>query len=494
MSLTEALAGVDGDMWAKARDREIAQLEKYGVIEWVDQVPEGKKIVDTKWVLLEKEERPKENKKQYKARLTARGFTQRSGIDYDETYAPVCREETWRILICMSLRDNLVMRQFDVEAAFLNGPLEEEIYVKDKHATGTKAWRLRKALYGLKQAASNWNLVINDLLSGIGYHQCPDDPGLYQGSKGLICVHVDDLLCAFTSKEDMKEWETEIGKHVTLEDRGLPSRFLGMTITWGATTAQVMGADTIRKAAETYGITKEARSPYLAGEKLLNEDADKNKYQAMIGSILYIARMWRPDIRYAVARLCIKSASPKSVNVQKAKKVLGYLLATQHKGIQLGPLDEEIEVYCDAGEETLEDHATNGIVVKSGASPLSWTSRKQDVTILSSTEAEYVALSAAAQDALWFTKMITFLEYPQMITIRTDNEGAATLTKNPDFHKRTKHIRRQHHFIRECVTNGELLVKWIAGTDNPADMLTKPVTGTKFTTLKKMIGMTMGKA
>jgi len=173
--------------------------DKYGVYKWIDMVPAGGKTIDTKWVVREKEEKAVSDPKRYKARLTARGFTQRAGIDYHDTYAPVCREESWRLLICCGLKDRMVIRQYNIEGAFLNGPLQEELYVKDAHATGDRAWRLIKSLYGTKQAAHNWNRVIDDILVGLGFIRSPDDPGLYfhiqDGS--IITIHVDDLLCAF---------------------------------------------------------------------------------------------------------------------------------------------------------------------------------------------------------------------------------------------------------------------------------------------------------
>ena len=140
----------------------------------------------------------------------------------------------------------------------------------------------------------------------------------------------------------------------------------------------------------------------------------------------------------------------------------------------------------------MQDKATSGILIMSGNSPISWTSRKQDVTTLSSTEAEYIALGSGAQDAMWLRKILEFLEVPTVPRVWTDNRGASTLSYNPDFHKRTKHIRRRHHFVRECAEEGDITVHWVSGDKNPADMLTKPVPGPRLTTLKHQAGMTAG--
>ena len=487
LTIAQALESTKSHLWKEAMQRELALLDKYGVYKWIDAVPAGGKIIDTKWVVREKEEKAVSDPKRYKARLTARGFTQRAGIDYHDTYAPVCRAESWRLLICCGLKDRMVIRQYDIERAFLNGPLQEELYVKDTHATGDKAWKLVKSLYGTKQAAHNWNRVIDDILVGLGFIQSPDDPGLYfhiqDGS--IITIHVDDLLCAFRTHKIREAWEAELKKHLTVEEKGLPSRFLGMDITWSQEGAKVTGAPAIQSLANMWQVTKESDIPFLT---TIEDDtpADTKSFQAMVGSLLFIARMWRPDIRYAVNRLCMKASKPNITDVRRGCRIISYLLETQDEGITLRELCNSLDIFTDAGEENLEEKATTGVLVICGRSPLGWTARKQDVTTLSPTEAEYIALGVGAQDAMWLRKILGFLNRPIVPRVWTDNHGASTLAYNPDFHKRTKHIRRRHHFVREC---GDITVHWVPGEENPADMLTKPVTGARLAALKKITGM-----
>ena len=507
LTIAEALASPETAKWQQAMQRELEQLQRYSVYEWVDEVPAGAKVVDTKWVLREKEEKSSEDPKRYKVRLTARGFTQRAGIDYHETYAPVCREESWRILICLALARNMLVRQFDIEGAFLNGPLQEVLYVKDVHATGQKAWRLKKSLYGTKQAAHNWNRVLDDVLTGLGFIKCPDDPGLYYraSDQGLIIVHVDDLLVALASSRAMQEWIDAMNQHFTMEDRGTPKRLLGMDISWDQQGVHITGQSAIQSLAKDEGITRTAKTPYLtavagppasagppAATPPVTEAVPVRPFQALVGRLLFIARMWRPDVRYAVQRLCIKASKPTEQDQRAAIRIIQYLLGSACEGVTLNSWSDTVDVFTDAGEEVLEDKATSGILVMSGNSPISWTSRKQDVTTLSSTEAEYIALGSGAQDAMWLRKILEFLEVPTVPRVWTDNRGASTLSYNPDFHKRTKHIRRRHHFVRECAEEGDITVHWVPGDENPADMLTKPVPGPRLTTLKHQAGMTAG--
>ena len=493
LTIAEALESPEASDWRKAMSRELAQLEKYGVYEWVDNVPAGAKIVDTKWVVRIKEEKPLHDPKRFKARLTARGFSQRAGVDYDihGTYAPVCREESWRLLITISLKEEMTTKQYDIEAAFLNGELTEELYVKDPHVTGQRAWRLKKGLYGTKQAAHNWNKKLHEVLTSLGFFRCPDDPGLYYrpSDRGMIVVHVDDLLASFRNREIMTIWEEQMNKHFTLEDRGTPKRLLGMDLIWGDDQVIVTGASSIKQLAKDEGITRIAKSPFTTtGEE--SDPIPIKPFQAVTGKLLFIARMWRPDIRYAVQRLCMRASAPTISDKKKADRVISYLLATPNEGIALRKFNHPIDVYTDAGEEKLDDKATTGILILSGKSPIGWASRKQDVTTLSSTEAEYIALSHGAQDGVWLQKVLHFLELnAQAPRVWTDSAGADTLSYNPDYHRQTKHIRRRHHFIRECVENKELTVHWVPGNENPADMLTKPLDTSRIRELKVRAGM-----
>lgn len=231
LTMAEALAGPQSALWKAARDREIAQLERYKVFSWVDKVPPGKKSIDTKWVLKEKLEKEKDDPKRFKARLTARGFTQRKGIDYFATYAPVAREETWRLAISIALSSKLIIEVADIEGAFLNGPLEEELYIQDPHATGHRAWRLLRAIYGLKQAARNWNLVLHDLLLGLGFIQCPDEPGLYSRGGEMVVGHVDDIFVALYTQDSIDQFFNSLSGYITIERKGQPHTLLGMEIT-----------------------------------------------------------------------------------------------------------------------------------------------------------------------------------------------------------------------------------------------------------------------
>ena len=304
-------------------------------------------------------------------------------------------------------------------------------------------------------------------------------------------MHIDDLLRTFLSKEAETAEVQAILAYLTIEERGQPTRFLGMDWKWVAGQLHVSGRMAIEELARDYQITKSASSPFTT--KFQPETpVDTKNFQTLTGRLLFITRMWRPDIRYAVQRLCVKTKTPTQQDWAKGLRIVAYLLRAASEGIVLGPeAHQPVNIFTDAGEEKLEERATSGILTRIGRSPVSWAARMQDVTTLSSTEAEYIALSMGVQDGMWVGKVLEFLNVRDVGVPRiwTDNKGAATLTKNPNFYRRTMHIRRRHHFIRECAGEGRVVVGWVPGSETLADALTKVVAGPRLNELKMALGM-----
>jgi len=186
----------------------------------------------------------------------------------------------------------------------------------------------------------------------------------------------------------------------------------------------------------------------------------------------------------------VKTKAPVEQDWANGLRVVAYLLAIRTEGILLGPDEQQpMDIFTDGGEEKLEDRATSGILIRLGRSPTSWAPRKKDVTPLSSTEAEYIALSMGVQDGMWVGKVMEPLGEHRVPRIWTDNKGAATLTENPNFHRRTKHICRRHQFIRECPGYGSVTVHWLSGQENPADELTQVIAGPMLNAIKEALGM-----
>ena len=221
--------------WAKARIKEREQLLRYQVFTKISKsdIPEGTRIIDTKWVYLIKRKADGTIKK-YKARKVGRGFTQEEGINYDETYAQMMRTETFKILLVIALYRNWAIRQWDVVAAYLQALLKHDIYITDINEDGeTEYWKVHKALYGLKQAGHEWFIMLCDIMGTFGMYQCTGDEGMYVGtaSQTIIGTHVDDLIGITPTEAHLDRTERSVEGQVELDKRGKRSKMLGMELT-----------------------------------------------------------------------------------------------------------------------------------------------------------------------------------------------------------------------------------------------------------------------
>lgn len=489
-SLEQALKGPNADEWRKAMEEEKTQMRKYAVYEEVDDVPPGKRVVDTKWVLKEKRDEHG-NLIRRKARLTGRGFMQTAGIDFDETFAPIARPETWRTLIVLALRDSWHIIQMDVVAAFLNADLKHEMYVKDNRVTGTKAWRLCKALYGLKQSAHEWNNEMTGILGQAGLYPLSTDPSCYRGEGIRIASHVDDFLVTVQHERLADELVQVMQTSIGVEVKGIPKKFLGMTCEWSKDAVTLNQQHAIENLCKLHSIQYGASTPTRSDVDLgpvteRDELADPKKYQQLIGSLLYIAQMTRPDILFLVSALARRNTKAAIRHWEAAQRVLRYLYQTKRLGHTLRA-GSDVTVWVDASYGGENGRSQSGSVTCVGNTAISWSSRKQDVVALSATEAEYIAITSGAQDAVWIKRLLSELGEQITPKILTDNMGAKHLTTNSTFHRRTKHIEIRYHFIRQQLSQGELTIDWVSGKTNRADLLTKPIAGPKFFELQAAV-------
>ena len=199
-------------------------------------IPEGTKIVDTKWVYVIKRKTNGTIEK-YKARKVGRGFTQEAGISYDtdKTYAQMMHPEALKILLVIALHRGWAIRQWDVVAAYLQATLHHDVYVSDiNEQSEVEYWKLNKALYRLKQVGHEWFKTLQKILQLVGLEQCIEDEGTYTSSNGQLIIgsHVDDLLGIALTETDLDKVEQSVEKHVELDKRGKPSKLLGMELTW----------------------------------------------------------------------------------------------------------------------------------------------------------------------------------------------------------------------------------------------------------------------
>ena len=204
-------------------------------------------------------------------------------------------------------------------------------------------------------------------------------------------------------------------------------------------------------------------------------------YQQLCGSYLYLVTATRPDIAYVVCHLCRAMACPTPILIAQFDLLATYLHYNSGVGLTYTPTPSKLKCYGDASWETR--FSTSGWVVIWQCAALSWGSRKQDCVALSSCEAEIIALSECAKDAVHYRKKLSGISssyVTEPTPAATDNKGAHDLSYNPEFHNRTKHVQRRHFYVRDMVEAQELVVPLIKTDDNPADFFTKPVSSDKF--------------
>ena len=477
--------------WAKARQIEREKLQKYGVYTIVQKqdIPEELHPVDTKWVYDVKKDSAG-NITRYRARKVGRGFTQEYGLNYHETFSQMARSESWRVLLTLAINRGWTVMQWDVKAAYLQADLDpqHEIYVKDLTETGeTEYWKLHKALYGLKQAGHQWyNRMRTIMIKTVGLTQCVGDPGCFRSPKKdlIVSTHVDDM-AGYGTPAALAAFEKAVESEVELEKLGQPTKLLGMELTWQKDgSVKLTQKDSIEKLIREHEISITPRNSIpQQGYEQSTETIDPTKYQSLVGSLLYINRMTRPDISLHVNLLGRRTSKPSPENLQTAKQLGQYLASTKNEGLILKteesiitPQEEKdvsIKLYADASYGGENSRSQSGSLVTLFGIPVIWSSRRQDVVSMSITEAEYIACSETAKDSQWISQFLRELGMNPQPILHTDNEAALKLTKTQTFHRRTRHIEHRYHYIRELVDQKVIQITGIKGKNNPADPLTK---------------------
>src|SRR6266404_1438524 len=388
-SYAEAMRSPDSDEWSKACQYEIDTLDKNGTWELVD-LPSGHKTVKSKWVFKLKADG------RFCARLVAKGFTQIPGIDFDETFSPVARFESLRLLLALAALEDWEIHQMDVKSAFLNGVLEEEIYMEQPQGfitTGqeTKVCRLRKAIYGLKQASCAWNLQFHGVLVGLGFKRTHSDAGFYvcnqkEGDGPLIVIlYVDDITILGASLEAVKRLKADLAKRYEMSDLGEIESYLGVRITRDRPNRclQIDQAGYMCDVIDRFGMAdaNPNKTPLPAGADVLlvkydgeASSSDVKHYQSLIGSLLYVQIGTCPDISFAVSRLAQYSANPSPQHLCLAQYVLSYLLGTMDACLCYdGVNGDGLHGYSDSsmGDHTDDRHSTSGYVFLLGNGAIS---------------------------------------------------------------------------------------------------------------------------
>ena len=442
-----------------------------------------------------------------KARLVAQGYSQIEGIDFGETYAPVARLESIRILLAYASHHNFKLQQMDVKSDFLNGPLNELVYVKQPPGFEdlkypNHVYKLDKALYGLKQAPRAWYEHLRELLVDRGFQVGEIDPTLFtkkvNGELFICQLYVDDIIFGFTNKAFNEEFSKLMTDRFEMSMMGEMKFFLGFEIKQLREGTFINQAKYIQDMLKKYELLdlKGASTPMQTKCHLeLNpkgKDVDQKVYRSMIGSLLYLCAS-RPDIVLAVGVCARYQAAPKESHDVAVKRIFRYLAYTPTYGLWY-PKDANFSLCGYTDSDSAGDHddrkSTSGACQFIGRSLVSWSSKKKNCISLSTAEAEYVAAASCCTQLLWMRQ--TLKEYGvdcDKVPLLCDNESAIKIAYNPVQHSRTKHIEIRHHFIRDHVARGDIDLSYVGTRDQLADIFTKPLEEGRFCFLRNELNI-----
>ena len=493
--------------WQKAMEAEMEMIEKNETWELVDR-PSDKPVIGVKWVYKTKLNLDGSIQK-HKARLVVKGYAQKPGIDFNETFAPVARLDTIRTLIALAAQKGWKLYQLDVKSAFLNGVLKEEVYVDQPDGFVTtnyedKVYKLKKALYGLKQAPRAWYEEINAYLVSCGYVRSTSEATLYCKTKEdsgtlIVSIYVDDIVYTGSSEELIDEFKTEMMRRYEMTDLGLLYHFLGMAVIQTESCIFINQKKYALTLLDKFGLKqcKPVSTPLVATEKLCKDDgsdpADENEYRQIVGSLFYLTAT-RPDIMFAASLLARFMHCPTKKHYGTAKRVLRYIQGTIDFGIEYQKGKEAILIgYCDSDWGGSQDdmRSTSGYAFSFGSGVFSWASVKQHSVALSTAEAEYVSASEATTQAIWLRFVLE--DFGELQTDATplmvDNTSAIAMTRNPVFHQKTKHINRRYHFIRDALQDGVVDLRYCRSEEQVADIFTKALSKDRFNYLRGLLGV-----
>lgn len=503
-SIAEASKSVDADLWMQAAEEEMRSLRTSGT--WkLTELPKGNhKPLKCRWIFKRKP-MPGQAPDRLKARLVVKGCAQRPGVDFGETFAPVARFETIRLVLAYASTQPCDLIQFDINTAFLNGDLEGEVlFMQQPEGFDDRSGRvcqLQKSLYGLKQAPRAWNRTFSRFLEDFGLRQASSDSCLYVGRDLLVVLYVDDGLVVSRSLGAAENLLHSMRSKFEATS-GACDQYLGIQIEFDKMDKSVcihQRAYVDRLLAKFAMVEcNPSDTPAEPKQDMLRNTGAQAMvpYRNLLGGLMYLATATRPDISFIVGRLCQHLENPSEMHWQAAKRVLRYLKGTPQLGLRYSGSTEQMNklcVYTDADFAMCADtrKSTTGVVAMLNGAPAVWFSRKQTFVADSTTVAEYAALFDGAKEAIWCRRLLEEIgaKQQQPTPVFIDNASALKLVLNPVFHQRTKHVDIKLHFTREVEASGRINCTHVSTHEQLADLLTKPMPRISFERMRKKLGM-----
>jgi len=416
--------------WQEAMRKEFDALQANNTWDLVP-LPKGKRPISCKWVYKIKY-KADGSLERCKARLVIRGFTQKEGVDYTETFSPVVKMTTIRSLIACAVKKHWPIYQMDVNNAFLHGDLYEDIYMKPPPglsvASGNIVCKLKKSLYGLKQASRQWYAKLSETLKSIGFQHSKNDYSLFSKQQGssmvFLAVYVDDIIVTGNDTTEIATLKTFLDNQFKIKDLGELNYFLGMEVTKFPTglalTQRKFVLDLLKEFhCDPLSSTTCPLGPISKGDTNDTLYPDVSNYRKLVGKLNYLTNT-RPDIAFSVQYLSQFLQAPTYSHWTAALYTLRYIKRNPSQGLFFNnSSDFSLIAYCDSdwAQCPCTRRSVSGYFIMLGGCPISWKSKKQPTLALSSAEAEYRSMRVVTAELAWLTRLLSELQVPSIIPI-----------------------------------------------------------------------------